>query len=165
MIGKKIETLVETAGLKKMDVAHKLGITYQNLNRIFKKDSIETSYLFKFAEILNVPVMLFFEDEPGGISPAVDINELQNRIEILEAENKNLKTQLEDNQLLIKFFKSKARHFLFSDLTFKLFKSEGEGFEVELSDEDFQTLREEFNYPEKVKEFIFQNVKVKNMKK
>lgn len=107
MIGKKIKSLIDASGLKYLEVAKKLDITYQNLNRILNKDSVETRYLFEIAKILNVPVTAFFENELGLKSPIVDIEKLKKENEELKKKVDKLEAEKDNLNLLIEFIKNK----------------------------------------------------------
>lgn len=161
MIGKKIKSFIDASGLKYFEVAKKLDISYQNLNRILNKESIETRYLFQFAEILEIPVTAFFEAESDKMFPSTYITQQNEKIKEYQKRIKDLEEQLEDKTLLIDFFKSKTRQFVFGDLVFKLGKIENGNFEIELSKDDFESLKNNLNYPEELKEFVFEQVKVK----
>jgi len=103
MIGKKIKSLIEESGLKYADISQQLGISYQNLNRILNKESVETRYLFEIAKILNIPVISFFEDEPGGKMPYFDVDKILK-------ENEKLKEMIEEKDHKISDLKFTASY-------------------------------------------------------
>ena len=55
LLGKRIETAIKRSGLKKADVARKLGVTPQAITGWCKKNSIEKFRLYEVAELLGVP--------------------------------------------------------------------------------------------------------------
>lgn len=118
MIGKKIKSLIDASGLKYADVSKKLDISYQNLNRILNKESVETRYLFSIANILNIPVTTFFEDEPGGTAPTVDVEKLKEENVKLINRIIELEEQLIDKKLIIKMLGDKDFREKLSDNNF-----------------------------------------------
>jgi len=71
-----------------------IEMSEQNIYKIFKRNSIETSHLIKIAEVLEVPVAYFFE-EGNEPSCAVKKTDLQtSRIEQLMIENSALKDEI-----------------------------------------------------------------------
>lgn len=78
-IGKQIKMLVDKSGLKQKDIAAVLsekGISVQQLQNIFGKENIDTKYLVKFSELLNVPIIEFF-----GEGNTKEYNELLSTVE------------------------------------------------------------------------------------
>lgn len=63
MVGKKLHEVIKKSGLKMVEVANYMGISEQNLYKLFKKDSCETAYLKKASELLNVPITYFLYDD------------------------------------------------------------------------------------------------------
>jgi transcriptional regulator with XRE-family HTH domain len=154
MIGKKIKSLIDSSGLKYLDVAKKLDITYQNLNRILNKESVETRYLFEIAKILNVPVISFFEDEPGGKFPAVDFEKLQKDLFDAKKRIKELEEQIEDKRQLNEFFTSKINDLLKAVMSYKWMYSDDPDFDVIFDRDDINRLCLELNYSKEKNEVI-----------
>jgi len=61
-IGKRIKELVNNSTYSVKDIADKMGTSYQNVYRIFGKESVETKFLFSLAELLEIPVSYFFQE-------------------------------------------------------------------------------------------------------
>jgi transcriptional regulator with XRE-family HTH domain len=62
-VGEKIKKAIERAGTDPIKVAANIDMSTANLYRIFKRDSVETKYLVKLSELLNVPLSYFYEEE------------------------------------------------------------------------------------------------------
>jgi transcriptional regulator with XRE-family HTH domain len=59
-MGEIIKEVIKESKYSVNDIAKKLGVTPQNLYRIFKKDSLETKYLEQLAEVLEIEIIDFF---------------------------------------------------------------------------------------------------------
>jgi transcriptional regulator with XRE-family HTH domain len=56
-IGNLIRTARKTAGMSQMDLAEKIGVTYQQVQKYeYGKDEINVKRLFQFAKALNAPL-------------------------------------------------------------------------------------------------------------
>lgn len=56
-IGELIRTARKTAGMSQMDLAEKIGVTYQQVQKYeYGKDQINVKRLFQFANALNAPI-------------------------------------------------------------------------------------------------------------
>lgn len=62
-IGLKIKELVEIRNYNKTQLAEELGMTENNLYKIFKKTSIDTELLEYISSLLGVKITYFFSDE------------------------------------------------------------------------------------------------------
>lgn len=71
MVGKKIKHQISISGLSVSEVAEQLHISPQNLYKIFKKESVESKYLIKLAELLKIPISNFFPGEGTRIQQLV----------------------------------------------------------------------------------------------
>lgn len=60
-IGEKIKELVLDTDSRTDDVAEKLGMSVQNLYKIYKKDSCETKYLETLMNLYGIDSNYFFE--------------------------------------------------------------------------------------------------------
>ena len=60
-IGEKIKQLVDDTDSRTDDVAKRLGMSVQNLYKIYKKDSCESKYLETLMEMFDVDSHFFFE--------------------------------------------------------------------------------------------------------
>lgn len=67
MIGQRIKHAVEKSTYTPDQIAAHAEMSTANLYRIYKRDSIETRYLKKISEILNLPYTYFLDEEPGDI--------------------------------------------------------------------------------------------------
>ena len=66
-IGKRIRMLRLTRNLSQTDLAKRLGITFQQIQKYEKgTNRIGASRLQHIARVLSVPVSFFFEDAPGA---------------------------------------------------------------------------------------------------
>ncbi len=62
-IGVRVRELRLTKGLSQQQLGEKLGITYQQIQKYEKgKSRISSSTLFQISQILEVPVLYFFQD-------------------------------------------------------------------------------------------------------
>lgn len=60
-IGETLQKYIEDNEFVKKDVAECVGITYNYLSTIFKKDSIDCELLEKFCNALHISPLMFFE--------------------------------------------------------------------------------------------------------
>jgi transcriptional regulator with XRE-family HTH domain len=78
MLGQLVKQAIHESDFKTEDVADFIGITPNNLYRLYKKDSFEVKYLIKIAEKLNLPLGYFLNDETiGAITQGGSGNQLQ----------------------------------------------------------------------------------------
>lgn len=82
-LGEKIKVMITDSGLKQKYVAESLGISTQHLHNLFRKESIETRYLYQFSEVLKVPLWTFFAESPLLVNQN-KVYELENEIEIMK---------------------------------------------------------------------------------
>jgi transcriptional regulator with XRE-family HTH domain len=61
-IGNQLKELSQKSGLKQKEIAEHLEISVQHLHNLFTKDSIETKYAIRAAELFKVPVSTFFSE-------------------------------------------------------------------------------------------------------
>ncbi|MDE6266272.1 MAG: helix-turn-helix domain-containing protein [Muribaculaceae bacterium] len=65
-VGSLLQRYIEENNFVKKDVAESVGITYNYLSTIFKKDSIDCELLEKFCRALHISPLMFFElDQPS----------------------------------------------------------------------------------------------------
>lgn len=87
LIGEKIKKAIEASNVTQEQVAAHAEMSIGNLYKIYKRDSVESRYLVKIAEILNLPVDYFlFDIEPEGKSNGSTIQGIGNA-------GKNIKNQ------------------------------------------------------------------------
>lgn len=68
-IGKKIKKLREISGLSQSELAEKIGVSYQQIQKYERgKSSISVDRLYQIADVLKVPVKIFFEEEHKGVA-------------------------------------------------------------------------------------------------
>lgn len=60
-VGSLLQKYIEDNNLVKKEVAESVGITYNYLSTIFKKDSIDCELLEKFCRALHISPLMFFE--------------------------------------------------------------------------------------------------------
>jgi transcriptional regulator with XRE-family HTH domain len=70
--GSELHKIIERKNLKQKDVASMLKMTPMNLSKILRKKTIDASLLERFARVLNVSVLVFFDDDFGD--PPVEDN-------------------------------------------------------------------------------------------
>jgi transcriptional regulator with XRE-family HTH domain len=63
ILGEKIKSLIKSRGYSATQMADKIGITNPYMYKIFKMESVDTKYLNKIAEVLDLPVTIFFIEE------------------------------------------------------------------------------------------------------
>jgi transcriptional regulator with XRE-family HTH domain len=70
VVGRNIRTCRVARGLSQTDLANKLGITFQQIQKYEKGvNRVGSGRLFQIGSILGVPVTSFFE-EPSGAAPS-----------------------------------------------------------------------------------------------
>lgn len=62
MLGQKIKKAIEKSDISAEQVAAFAEMSLTNLYKIYKRDSVETRYLVKIAEVLQLPVQYFLYD-------------------------------------------------------------------------------------------------------
>jgi len=63
----KIKILSEKKKITLTDIANKIDMSYQNLNRCIRENKIQAQDLEKISSVLKVPVSYFFDEVgPGG---------------------------------------------------------------------------------------------------
>lgn len=99
MIGEKIKSLIKTSGMSISEVARRIGTTYPNLNKILKKESVDTKYLVKIGEVLNISMNSFFLEE--------SITERNNHILVLSHARKEIDRTIQLLSLIQTILKDK----------------------------------------------------------
>lgn len=66
---KIIRDLAETKNISLRDIAKKIGISEDGLQKIIRNDSTKTATIEEIASILEVPVGIFFDDNKGLNQP------------------------------------------------------------------------------------------------
>jgi len=103
MIGEKIQAIAKEKRIPASEIADMMNITVQHLYKLFKKESIESRYIFQFAEILNVPADVLLVGEKADNLSATVTNELKNEIKRLKERIAELEEQLEDKNQIIAY--------------------------------------------------------------
>lgn len=98
---KQIEIISEAKGINIRVLAEKANVAFSGLYRSIKENTIKASTLERIAEILEVPISVFFEDELGGTAPAVDVEKLREENDKLKNRIKELVEQLGDKRFII----------------------------------------------------------------
>jgi DNA-binding Xre family transcriptional regulator len=63
MIGVKIKQVVENQKkYSNAELAKMIGVSENNLYRLYKRDSVETKYIEKLCQVTGVSILTFFED-------------------------------------------------------------------------------------------------------
>ena len=104
-IGNRIKNFIEGSKLSSVEVAKQMNTSYQNLYRIFNRESVETRYLFELSKILNIPVTSFFENETGKKFTQIDVENLRKENEELNRKIDKLELEKDNLNLLIEFIK------------------------------------------------------------
>ncbi len=77
MVGDKIKQLIDNQQvMNRHEVAEKMGISENNLYRLYKRESVETKYLLCLCDIFNVSINYFFNNE----SPVIENTKVSTKI-------------------------------------------------------------------------------------
>lgn len=68
MTGEQVENILTSKGVKKVDVAEKLGMTIQNFCAIFRVKDVKSGTLERIAEASGVPLSEFYGIAPFNIA-------------------------------------------------------------------------------------------------
>ena len=118
----KIKTLASERKITLKELCLKIDISEQGLHKMVGNNSIKVSYLEKIAEVLEVPISYFFEEESVNISNnrntiignknqninnnvLADIEKFKAEIEALQKEIDYLKIQIQDKEEIINLLK------------------------------------------------------------
>lgn len=71
-----IKTLAEKKNISMVELANKVGISEQQIHLLVRKNSTKIETLEKIANVLQVPVAIFFEDRTRGNVVSGDYNQL-----------------------------------------------------------------------------------------
>jgi len=105
MIGARIHSLVKSKRISINQIAEKLNITNQQVYNIFKKKHIDSSYLFQFAEILDVSPDVLLMGADGCDFSTRAVSELQKEIAQLKKRIAELEEQLADKNQILEYAK------------------------------------------------------------
>lgn len=114
-IGAKIKELADNKAIKKEELALKLGMTSDNLYKIYSKEGINTKILCQISEILDVPITYFFE---GDSEKNLNIGDNNTNI----VGNKN-KTSVSDTEVYKAKIKSLERELQLKDKIIQLLEN------------------------------------------
>jgi len=91
----KIKKIAEGKNITLTALSSKIEMSYQNLNRCIKNNEIQATALEKVAEVLNVPVSYFFEENPwtGKAKSIITNGHFSNNV------NSKVITTGEDNEI------------------------------------------------------------------
>lgn len=127
LLGQKLKTAIAESEFTTDEVADYIGITPNNLYRLYKKESFEVKYLLKAAEKLNLTLGYFLDDETIGSilhsntgqanyankvgsnqqSINVGSGDLQHKLDECEKERDLLRKAVADKELIIELMKGK----------------------------------------------------------
>jgi len=93
-IGKRIKLLLDESKYSAKEIAEKMGTSFQNVYRLFEKESVETKYLFVIAEALGISITQFFEEESRD-NLTQEIRELKDELRSCNEIISQLQTQNE----------------------------------------------------------------------
>lgn len=119
-LGQTLQQALKDANISHTDAANYIGVSEGNLYRLFKKDTFEVAYLKKAAELLNLPISHFFEDNPStkpsptqigdfnqagsNLTQKVKVNKAQDlatELDNCHRDNEALKRELEVTRALV----------------------------------------------------------------
>ncbi|MHC1777548.1 MAG: hypothetical protein AB9834_19275 [Lentimicrobium sp.] len=106
-IGKKMKMFSEQSTLTIGEIAQRMETTYQNLYKMFGKESIDSRHLINLSKILEIPVSQFFEEESRDeLSKEIKSlrGQLQSKDEIiaqLQKQNSILNKLVKANEIII----------------------------------------------------------------
>jgi DNA-binding Xre family transcriptional regulator len=109
MVGDKIKQLIDNQQvMNRHEVAEKMGISENNLYRLYKRESVETKYLLCLCDMFSISIDYFFNNE----SPVIENTKIATKIsskkddspmvEELKATNEFLKEELQYFKDLVK---------------------------------------------------------------
>jgi transcriptional regulator with XRE-family HTH domain len=96
-IGQRIKSLAEKKNLTKMDLAQGVQTTESNIYKIFANPNIDLEKLYKFSEILDVPITYLLTEDEGKVddSPLPTVGKAKMKERKAKQYNKRLATELE----------------------------------------------------------------------
>jgi transcriptional regulator with XRE-family HTH domain len=97
-VGKKMKMFSEQSTLSIGEIAQKMGTTYQNLYKIFGKESIDSRHLINLSKVLGIPVSHFFEEESRDDL----INEIKSLRILLQSKDETIAQLQNQNSILNK---------------------------------------------------------------
>ncbi len=114
-IGEKIKRAIKQSPFTISEVAKTIGISNQNLYKIFKRDSVESKYIKKLSDLLNIPQSYFYNNQNDGEKIVFEntkennglLLKLKNENEQLKTKVKELSEQLEDKKMIIDLLKER----------------------------------------------------------
>lgn len=100
-IGERVERAIKEKKIPQKEICAKLEITRQALSKILRSVHIKTDYLFKFSEILGLPVVYFlgWETVSEDVSKKTEdhiialSNKVSNLEKLVESKDEVIKTQ------------------------------------------------------------------------
>jgi transcriptional regulator with XRE-family HTH domain len=108
MLGDRIQSLAKRKRISVSEIADRMNVTVQHVYKLFKKDSMETRYLFQFAEILDVSPDVLLMGADGGDFSTRAVSELQKEIAQLKKRIAELEEQLADKNQVLDFRKRES---------------------------------------------------------
>jgi transcriptional regulator with XRE-family HTH domain len=114
-----IRDLCERKQITIRELAAKVGMQDISIHQLIKKGKTNTETLKKIADVLDVPVGIFFEETPNGNvsqngkgnfvanSNNVTISECESKLEIAQNKISNLEALLEEKERLIQVLMKK----------------------------------------------------------
>jgi transcriptional regulator with XRE-family HTH domain len=105
MLGDRIQSLAKRKRISVSEIADRMNVTVQHVYKLFKKDSMETRYLFQFAEILDVSPDVLLMGADGGDFSTRAVSELQKEIAQLKKRIAELEDQLADKTQILDYAK------------------------------------------------------------
>jgi len=109
----KIKFILEKNKKTIKQLVQEIEMSEQNLYKIFKRDSIETKHLQKIADVLQISICYFFEDNflPGQVTNSgnkVNQNDSkENEIEKLKIKIEGLEKEIESSKREVENYKER----------------------------------------------------------
>lgn len=120
-VGKELYNILRDRKIKKKDFAAQLGMSPENLSKIFKKESVDAERLGQIADLLNLPISHFFDgksDATTNIGHKVigqgnqlgdilladhedQLASLERKLEKAQVENNFLRQEIADKKALL----------------------------------------------------------------
>ena len=89
----KLNIILLNRRMTAKELCHKIDMTRANLNLIYKRNSIDTKWLEKMSDVLDVPMAYWFENEENSRNIIINGSNLVN------GNNNNVQSNLKNCQL------------------------------------------------------------------
>jgi len=117
MIGENIKQLIHQKGITVDFLAENLGVSIQNIYKMFKRDSIESKHLIRISELLDIPIGRLFGGMVDSTYPGKSNKELESEMDNLSNEYSRV---LKSNEEQIKFLKEQVEFYKEQSESYKI---------------------------------------------